>query len=225
MKLHQQRNLRWAKQSALAFSLSSVLWLAGCSGGNVEQQRAQQSQELAQLREQNKEVQKLRVENKELPRLRKEHEELPQMRGQSDEIEKLRKDNDRIRAEIAAFDKARREKGLQAAQQARQAAASAQQIQGRATILPGVTATNVADANVPQDGDEIFIDPKFLAKILPQIDWSKLERKEPVAIKGMLEQQGIILTNYQQLIDFGITNYTVRHGYKPPATGTVPAPQ
>ncbi|MBI2948975.1 MAG: hypothetical protein HYY23_15145 [Verrucomicrobia bacterium] len=222
MKVFRHSDLEWSKQLGLVLSIGSALWLAGCSGGG-EQQRAQQSQELAQLREENKEVQKLRTANKELPRLRKENEELPQLRSQTAEIEKLRKDNDRIKNEIAELDKARRQ-NQQAALQARQAQqAAAALAQARGAIQSGVLPTNATDPNIPQDGDELYVDPKFLAKLLPEIDWSKLQRKEPVNVKGLLEQQGIVLTNYQQLIEFGITNYSVRHAPRPSAAATVPA--
>ncbi|MBM3840829.1 MAG: hypothetical protein FJ398_23305 [Verrucomicrobia bacterium] len=210
------------KRASLVLSFGSALWLGGCSDGNVSQQRAQQSQELAKLRDENKEVQRFRTENKELPRLRKENAELPQLRGQADEIEKLRKDNDRIKNEIAELSKARRQSQQAAlqAQQAQQAAAALAQARG---ALQSGGATNVNDPNIPQEGDELYVDPKFLTKILPDIDWSKLQRKEPLNIKGLLEQQGFVLTNYQQLIELGITNYSVRHAPKPPPTA--PAPQ
>lgn len=219
MKPQRQSDFSCLTFGIPAFLLGGALWLAGCSGGNGEQQRAQQAQELTSLREENKEMQKLRTENKELPRLRKEQEELPQLRGNAEELEKLRKDNDRIRTEITNFAKLRLEKDRQAAAQRAQQAAAVAQVRG--AMQAGVMATNVADPSVPQEGDEILIDPKFLAKILPQFDWSKLERKEPVAVRALLEQQGISLTNYQQLTTLGITNYVIQHAPKPPP-GTVP---
>jgi flagellar biosynthesis GTPase FlhF len=222
MKAVRKNNFERLKRASLVLCFGSALWLAGCSGGNVEQQRAQQSQQLAQLREENKEVQKLRVENKELPRLRKDNAEIPQLRGQADEIEKLRKDNDRIKNEIADLGKARRQSQQAAlqAQQAQQAAAALAQARG--ALQSG--ATNAFDPNIPQEGDELYVDPKFLAKILPEFDWSKLQRKEPVNVKGLLEQQGIVLTNYQQLIELGITNYSVRHAPKQIAPAAAPVP-
>ncbi|MBI4661191.1 MAG: hypothetical protein HY735_20365 [Verrucomicrobia bacterium] len=207
----------------LALLLSCVLWLAGCSGANLEQQRAQQAQELARLQDENKELQKLRTENKELPRLRKDNEELAKLRESTGEIDRLQKENDRIKSEIAELAKARRQSQL-AAQQARQAAAQSAAARAAAAGQPILTATNVADPNAPQEGDQIFIDPKLLASLLPQFDWSKLKRKEPIDVRPLLEQQGFVLTNYQQLISLGITNYTLQRSPKPPAS-TRPAPQ
>ena len=169
MKPRRQSDFRWLTLGIPALLLGGALWLAGCSGGNGEQQRAQQTQELASLRDENKEMQKLRTENKELPRLRKEKEELPQLRGHAEEIEKLRKDNDRIRTEITNIAKVRLEKDRQAAAQRAQQAATVAQVRG--AMQSGAMATNAADPNVPQEGDEILIDPKFLAKLLPQFDW------------------------------------------------------
>lgn len=209
------------KRSVLVLPLVWVVWLAGCGRADIQQQRAQQAQELEKLREENKQVQKLRAENKELPRLRRDQEELPKLRGTPEEIERLRKENDRIQSEIAELAKSRNQR-LQAAQQARQATASPAGLAGaNPTGQAGINVTNVDDPNIPREGDEILIDPKFLAKLLPQFDWSKLERKEPLAVKALLEQQGIVLTNYQQLIGLGVTNYVIQHGPRP----IPPAPQ
>ena len=192
-----------------------AVWLAGC-GAHVEQQKAEQAQAMEKLREENKEVQKLRAENKELPRLRADKEELPKLRGTTDEIERLRKDNARIQGEIADLAKTQKER-LLAAQQARAASALPVGPGGANAGGPaGISAALVDDPNVPREGDEILIDPKFLGKLLPQYDWSKLERKEPLAVRALLEQQGIVLTNYQQLITLGVTNYVIQHGPRPP---------
>ena len=213
-----ERLKRWISGLPVA---CAAIWLAGCGNANFEQQKAQQAQEIEKLREENKELQKLRAENKELPRLRADKEELSKLRGTTDEIERLRKDNTRIQSEIAELAKARNQR-LQAAQQAR--AAGALPV-GQAGANPGgqtgVNIPNLEDPNVPREGDEILIDPKFLSKLLPQFDWSKLERKEPLAVRALLEQQGIVLTNYQQLITLGVTNYVIQHAPKP----VPPAPQ
>ena len=198
----------------------AAVWLAGCGNAHVEQQKAQQAQEIERLRDENKEVQKLRAENKELPRLRADKDELPKLRGTTDEIERLRKDNARIQGEIAEVAKARNER-LQAAQQARSPGALPTGPAGaNPGGLAGINAATVEDPNVPREGDEILIDPKFLGKLLPQFDWSKLERKEPLAVRALLEQQGIVLTNYQQLITLGVTNYVIQHRPRP-----LPPPQ
>ena len=208
---------RWA---LILPAACAVLWLAGCGNANIEQQKAQQAQEIEELRDENKEVQKLRAENKELPRLRADEKELPKLRETTGEIERLRKDNARIQGEIAEVAKARNER-LQAAQQARSPGALPTGPAGaNPGGLAGINAATVEDPNVPREGDEILIDPKFLGKLLPQFDWSKLERKEPLAVRALLEQQGIVLTNYQQLITLGVTNYVIQHGRKP-----LPPPQ
>jgi hypothetical protein len=40
-------------------------------------------------------------------------------------------------------------------------------------------------------------------------------REEPINVKALLDQQGIVLTNYQQLIELGITNYQIVRAQRP----------
>lgn len=223
MKNNLQRDAKLRDLWRAGIFLASGLVMSGCGNGNLEHQKVQQGQELSRLRDENKEVQKLRVENKELPRLRKDQEELSKLRGTGDEIAKLKKENDLIRTQVVELAKTQTQRRQTAAEQARQAAINAAGIAAKQPGQGGLIATNSPDPNIPQEGDEIFVDPKFLAKILPQFDWSKLERKEPIAVKALLDQQGIRLTNYQQLIELGVTNYVVKHGPRPPAPA--PAPQ
>ena len=54
-----------------------------------------------------------------------------------------------------------------------------------------------------------MIPPKMLGKLLPGTNFDSVQREEPIGIKALLEAQGIVLTNYQQLVQMGITNYQI----------------
>src|SRR5262245_55518980 len=60
-------------------------------------------------------------------------------------------------------------------------------------------AENVRPEDPPQEGDEILIPPRMLGKLIPGANFDAVEREEPINVKSLLEQRGIVLTNYQQL--------------------------
>jgi hypothetical protein len=64
-----------------------------------------------------------------------------------------------------------------------------------------------------------MVDPQYLKQLLPNFDWEKLGRKEPLGIRSLLEKDGTQITNVEQLKDYGLTNYIIRRA--PPA----PPPQ
>jgi len=193
--------------------LSGAFFLIGCDSGENRETLTKQQAELQKLQEENQAIGKLRAENKELPRLRRDNQEIETLKSSAEEIARIRVENETIRKDLTRL-----------AEQAKLAAANrAQSLLAKTAGVAGQTGAAVggagqanpgeapvADPNVPLESDEILIEPRLLAKLLPEFDWEKLERKEPVAIKALLEQQGIVLTNYQQLIEFGITNYTIR---------------
>jgi hypothetical protein len=74
----------------------------------------------------------------------------------------------------------------------------------------GTNAAALNAPDIPQEGDEILLEPKSLAKLLPEFNWEALERKEPIAVRALLEQHGIVFTNYQELASRGITNYIIQ---------------
>lgn len=198
-------------------SMAAFGLLVGC--GNPAPANPQtSSEEVQRLRAENQDVAKLRRENQELPRLRKDNDEIQKLRSVPQELAALRKENDDLR--LAS--------GKPRAQFANPALidpatgkplSSDSSIAGQAGDAPQPTNSVAAvGPDDPLEGDEILIDPKLLGRLLPGFDWDKLERKEPVAIKSLLDQQGIVLTNYQQLRDFGITNYIIQRNPPKPAT-------
>lgn len=194
----------------------AVVLLAACSN-NVPPPDMAVQQELKQLRAENQEVAKLRRENQELPRLRKDNDEVQKLRSIPTELAALRTENEQLKQAPPG-----RGQGANAPIDP----ATGRPVPLGGSVVAGgeqAQATNqlaVVSPDEPQEGDEIFVDPKMLGRLLPGFDWEKLERKEPVAIKSLLEQQGIVLTNYQQLISFGITNYTIQRN--PPKPGVEP---
>jgi hypothetical protein len=75
---------------------------------------------------------------------------------------------------------------------------------------PGaIVADNLRPEDIPQEDDEILISPKMLGKLIPGANFDSVERQEPINVKSLLDQQGIVLTNYQQLVEMGITNYQI----------------
>lgn len=211
----------------LPLAVGCLLLSIGCS---KTQQAAdsESSQEIARLREENQDLEKLRADNQETQRLRKEAQDIHKLRGQYQELSRARKENEDLKKQMTKL-------GLPtdiAAPALIRAGSPALQVQtAAATAQPSQSSEEpaqevVIDKDTPQEGDEIFVEPKFLAVLLPDIDWSKLNRAEPIGIKSLLEQQGIVLTNYQELVSRGITNYTVHRNYATtPAAQTEPQTQ
>ncbi len=75
-------------------------------------------------------------------------------------------------------------------------------------------AENIRPEDIPEEGDEILIPPKLLGVLIPGANFDNIAREEPINIRDLLDQHGIVLTNYQQLIDLGITNYTIARAPK-----------
>jgi hypothetical protein len=192
--------------------------LIGCallSGGCSNNQQAsvgQNTQEIDRLRAENQDLGKLRAENQEVQRFQKENQDIHKLRGQNQELSRARKENDDLRRQAAKFGLARSgASSLTPEIQAQQAAALLHQNPTDANLQ------TIEEKDTPQEGDEILIEPKFLAALLPDIDWTKLNRTEPIGVKTLLDQQKIVITNYQQLVNLGITNYVIRRAEKIPA--------
>lgn len=197
-------------KSGCSVGLLALLALATATAAcrqSTPQSADKPTPELELARAENQEVQKLRRENQELSRLREDHEEVTRLRREIDQLPALRQENEQLKSQLTRGP--------------RQGA----QPPSVGTVPPGLPnsqltamgnaalATNqleVNPADLPQEGDEILVAPKMLSKLLPGFDWEKVERKEPVAIRSLLEQQGIIITNYQQLAEYGITNYVIQ---------------
>lgn len=194
-----------------AWSALLATLLTGC-GANPKQPAALESarQELERLQADSGEAQRMRAENRELPRLKKENQEIAGLRGHEPDIAKLRQENEQLRDQIKSAGKTR---GASLSAGGPGQGSSPAAPAGRPGSTEGqihLTDLTAADPNTPQDGDQLLIEPRLLSKLFPNFDWSKIERKEPIAINDLLVQQGITITNYQQLHVFGVTNYVVQ---------------
>ncbi|MCI0533893.1 MAG: hypothetical protein L0Z50_01555 [Verrucomicrobiales bacterium] len=78
----------------------------------------------------------------------------------------------------------------------------------------------VRPEDIPEEGDEILIPPKMLSLLLPGTNFDSVQREEPINVKSLLDQQGIVLTNYQQLVELGITNYQIVRAQRPVEGGS-----
>jgi TolA-binding protein len=201
--LRQFMNDRLNKSlGALAFGLLSSLAWSGC-GSNVspDQRTNAETQQIEKLRLENQDLPLVRKQNEEVQRLRKENEELPKLRSQYQEAARLRKENEQLRSRLA-------------------------KLPTPGAAGPAMAATNSIDTASEKDkridelalneGDEVMVDPKALKLLLPDIDWEKLGRTEPLGIRALLEKNGMQLTNATQLYDYGITNFIIRRAVVPP---------
>ena len=198
-----RRALRFFKW---ALGVTLLLEIIGC-GPKPVNLSADESREAQQLRERSAEIQRLQKENAELPRLRQDFAELQRYTNIDSELAKLQTENAELRAALAktgikAEDIAAA--GITGAAGGNPAAA------GQTGAIDEATGAQAKPEDIPKEGDEILIPPEALGTILPGIDVSKLERKEPIAINNLLTNQGIAITNYQQLRDLGLTNFIIR---------------
>lgn len=177
------------------------LWV-GCSSNEaqLELDKAQHA-EIERLQAENLALDQVRAENVEVKRLRVENQELPKARSQYQEAGRLKKENEQLRQQVAKLASAR---GAAAASPAAQGASSAV-----AGPVGGESAAALAAGNI-DEGDEILVEPKYLKELLPEFDWEKMDRKEPLSVRPLLEKDGILITNVSQILEFGLTNYTVR---------------
>lgn len=188
-----------------------MVMLAGC-GGDDPAKVSQQQVELDGLRAERREVDKLRAENQELDRLRRDNLEAEALRLSVGEIAAIQAENEQMRSDLAAV-----QKDAQLTRQqvlAAEAALAASQAAGQGVVGD----PNAPDPDLPMENDEIWVEPRMLGKLFPDFDWEKVQRTEPIAIGQLLQQQGIVLTNYQQLVEIGITNYTIKRQTTAPLT-------
>jgi hypothetical protein len=179
--------------------------LSGCgSHDNSDPAAAAQSQEMERLRQENQDLAQVKTDNEEVRRLRKENQELPKLRSQYQEAGRLKKENEQLRQQIAKLTPAAGQLPVEAPADAASAAA---------TEKPKIDELSL------NDGDEVLVAPQYLKKLLPDIDWDKLDRKDPLGIRALIEKDGVQLTNAAQLHNYGITNFIIRR-----ATPVSPAP-
>jgi hypothetical protein len=180
-----------------------MVMLVGC-GGDEAGVVSQQQVELDGLRAERREVDKLRAENQELDRLRRDNAEAEELRRSVGEIAAIRAENEKMRNDLVVVQRDVKLSRQQILEE--QAALAAAQAAGQGVV----TDPNAPDPDLPMENDEIWVDPRMLGKLFPDFDWEKIQRTEPIAISQLLQQQGIVLTNYQQLVEIGITNYTIK---------------
>jgi hypothetical protein len=197
--------------SLLALLLIPGTLLTGCgSKGTQDQATAAQNQEREKLQAENQDLPAVTAENQEVQRLKKENQDLPKLRSQYQEAARLRKDNEQLRQQIAKISPA-------AASNQVAAALAALATQATNALAGGQGAQDESTLN---EGDEVMIDPQHLKQLLPDVDWEKLGRKEPLGVRSLLEKDGVQLTNVSQLKEYGLTNYVIRRALpvpQPPA--------
>lgn len=186
--------------------LCSGVLITGCGSNNTQDAAvAAQHQERQRLQNENQELAQARADNQEVQRLKTENQELPKARSQYQEAARLKKDNEQLRQQIARI---------------APAAASAQAhpnpgTHSAPTPTPAeqeLKAKELAalEAATVHEGDDILIEPKYLKQLLPEFDWEKLDRKEPLAVRSLLEKDGVQITNTAQLHEYGITNFVIQ---------------
>jgi hypothetical protein len=198
-----------------AFLLGLAALPAGCGPrGNPEAATAALKQERDRLQAENQALPAVKVENQEVRRLRQENQDLPKLRSQYQETSRLRTENEHLRQQIAKISPAAAT-NLAAALAASRAPGGGVQPGSQPAEEP---AQEVApDENILNEGDEILVDPPALRQLLPDIEWEKLGRKEPLNVRSLLEKDGVQITNIQQLAEYGLTNYVIRRAPAPPA--------
>jgi hypothetical protein len=201
--------------------LIPALLITGCgSNGSPDPAVAEQKREMEQLRQENQELAQVRTENEEVQRLKKENQDLPRLRSQYQEASRLAKENDQLRQQIAKISPAALSNAVQVAPG--QVPVTGQLTQQSAQEQEKSKEAAEREAVLNQ-GDEIMVDPKALKAVLPEIDWEKMNRKDPLAVRALLERDGIQITNVQQIKELGITNFVIQRGVPKPQTQ--PAPQ
>jgi uncharacterized protein YdcH (DUF465 family) len=197
--------------AALAVSL-----LTGCGSNDAQNQAfVAQNQEKEKLQAENQDFAQAAAENEEVQRLRKENQALPKLRSQYQETVRLKTENAQLRDQIAKATP----KG--STNQPGAAGSASNPNPAAATQLDAEKAQQLAaEASTLRPGDEVLIDPKDLKQLLPDFDWEKMGRKEPIGVRGLIEKDGVQITNTDQLKEYGLTNFIIRRA---PVTNPPPA--
>jgi hypothetical protein len=206
-------NKRWFQNWCPAgLSLLPAI-LIGCNSNPGEDPALKaQNQEMEQLRQENQSLAQVKAYHEEVERLRKENQDLPKLRSQYQEVGRFQKENEQLRQQIQKISPS----------------AATQKV----AAVTGTSGSVHEQAQEPDkekageefalnDGDDVMVDPKQLKQLLPDFDWEKLGRKEPLGIRALIEKDGIQLTNALQLQEYGITNFVIQRAA--PST-LVPAP-
>lgn len=192
------------RPACLAPLCAALLAASGCNSKDAaDPQATALAQERQRLTAENQELAQARIDNEEVQRLQKDNQDLARLRSRYQESGRLRKDNEQLRQQLAK---------LAPNNPAAKAGAS-----DAATAGAGAASSDgdkpkpaVADENTINEGDEIMIDPKHLKALMPDFDWDKLGRTEPLAVRALLEKDGIQITNVSQITEYGLTNWVIR---------------
>lgn len=214
-------NERWTEVAAsVCLGLLSAA-LTGCgSNSSSNPADAAKAEEIERLRQENQELADAQSANEEVRRLRKENEDLPRLRSQYQEAGRLRKENDQLRQQITKISPSAATQNVVSVTgtvDPARALANAQ------ALLDTNKAKILAEQEVVNEDDDIMLEPKYLSQIIPNFDWQKIDRKDPVGIKALLEQNGVQITNVSQLHEMGLTNFTVRKAVVPAKPDSQPA--
>jgi cell division protein FtsB len=206
----------------LLCALASTI-LIGCSPApESSADNSPQQEEVARLQQENQALPAARSENEELHRLKTENQELPKLRSQYQEMGRLKKENEQLAAQLAKL----RPRGA-APQSATgvdgQPGAGAAVAASHAPSGPEQEAEPVGEREILEE-DEIWIEPQDLKIILPQFDWDKMQRTEPITVRNLLEKDGVVITNTAQLREMGLTNFVIKRPPQPAASESQPPP-
>src|SRR5262249_8529699 len=150
--------------------------VSGCgTRQDVDPAVAAQTQEREKLLAENQALPDVRTENEEVQRLRKENQELPKTRNQYQKAARLRKEIELLRQQVAK---------LTPPSAGSAANASPSASGGTAQLANAEKKELTLEEGALHEGDDIMVEPKYLKLILPDFDWEKLGRKEPLGIKG-----------------------------------------
>ena len=212
MKIVNQRASKyreWPRNAGPVWLLIATV-LAGCGGKEPSEADAKAKAELAVLQTANKEVAKLRADNADLARLQKDNEELRRMRSVSDDLAAAKTANDQLRAQLNLEPE-------QLAALLRQGAQSG--LLSTAPLVSQLTGASDAaslppkvDPDIPEEGDDIFIEPRYLRILMPEYgtNWDRFEKRPPISVTNLLKDRGIVITNYNQLRELGLTNFSIQ---------------
>jgi hypothetical protein len=206
--MNMKRHLFFRGLALAALSALVTGFAMGCGPQASQTANPAQQQEISRLRAENQELAQARLDNEEVQRLKQENQDLAKIRSQYQEASRLKKENEQLRQQVARFSPA-------AAAAAAEAAAAVNPVAGAnpgqvpGTELIDTNAVALAEGHI-NEADDIMVEPKQLQQLLPDFDWEKLGRTEPLGIKALLERDGVQITNVAQLKEYGITNFIIQ---------------
>jgi hypothetical protein len=67
----------------------------------------------------------------------------------------------------------------------------------------------VGEANLPQPGDQILINARFIGNLIPGVQWPEGNPDQMVNVTELIQSSGLVITNYQQLQELGVEEYQI----------------